>query len=233
MIRAIVFDFDGVIADSERLHFRSLQAVAEPLGVRLEYDHYLRHYVSYDDRDSMRALLSEVRGGVPDLADAPVIEDEQMAILIAEKAVAFERALREKVQTIPGVEAFFNQLPDSLPLAIASGSSRRDLMLILNSLGLAERFTAIVTADDVARSKPDPESYHLAVEHLAEHHTDLMPGDCLAIEDTPGGIASARGAGLMVLGLTTTCPAEQLHNAHRIAPDFSNLSFALLREWFG
>ncbi len=234
-IRAIVFDFDGVIADTERLHHESLAAVAEPLGVAMDYEHYLRHYVSFDDRDCMRALLAEVAGGAPLLEGAPELEAEQMAVLLAEKATAFERALERPVPTIPGVEKFLGQVPGEMPVAIATGSSRRDLTTVLARLGLGERFAVTVCADDVSRSKPDPQTYRRAVERLsaARPEMQLKPEQCLAIEDTPGGIESARGAGLRVLGLTTTCPADRLLRAHRLAADFRELSMAVLREWFG
>lgn len=234
-LKAIVFDFDGVIADSERLHFQSLAAIATPLGVDLDYDHYLKHYVSYDDRDSVRTLLSQARGGPVEPAGAPPLTDEQLAMLMAEKAVAFERALGKSVPTIPGVEAFLQALPREMPIAIGTGSSRRDLTNVLGRLGLSERFPVTVCADDVARSKPDPETYLSAVHQLAARFPDLqlLPEQCLAIEDTPGGIESARGAGLKVLGLTTTCAPDRLERAHRLAGDFTSLSLAVLEEWFG
>jgi beta-phosphoglucomutase-like phosphatase (HAD superfamily) len=103
------------------------------------------------------------------------------------------------------------------PLAISSGALRSDIAPILETLGIAECFDVIVTAEDVARSKPDPECYRLAHTRLNEFRgLDLNPGQVLAIEDTPAGIAAAKSAGLRVIAVTNSYPASHLSQADHI-----------------
>ena len=106
---------------------------------------------------------------------------------------------------------------------------------MLGSLKRQDKFEVIVSADQVARSKPDPTTYRLAVQRLAELYPEhgLTPADCLAIEDTAAGIESARGAGLMTLGITTTGPASALSRAHRVEPGLQGVTLNQLNQWFG
>ncbi len=226
MLKAIVFDFDGVIVDSEPLHHRAFVAVAGPLGLDLDYPTYLRQYIGFDDRDAFRAMMRQLG------RDA---DDTTIAQLGHEKAAAFERLASQAVRAIPGAIDLIRAATDAaLPVAIASGATRADIDLMLGALGLAHHFPVVVSADDVARSKPDPTSYALAVERLAAYHpdADLQPGHCLAIEDTAAGLASARGAGLMTLGLTTTGPAAALTEADRVIDHLEGVTLEQLRAWY-
>jgi beta-phosphoglucomutase len=217
MIKAVVFDFDGVLADSEPLHYRAFLRVVEPRGHRFDYQTYLREYVGFDDRDTFRQLFGD--------------DEARLRLLCREKAEAFQQVAAEGFETYPGVEALVRQLAASMPLAIASGAVRTDIEPILAGLGLGPCFAAIVTADDVARSKPDPESYRLAVHRLAERFPDLelQPGDCVAIEDTAAGLVSARRAGLKTLGVTHTFPADQLGVADRVVETLEGVDPAWLQ----
>ncbi len=229
MPQAIVFDFDGVIADTEPLHHRALADVFEPMGLSLSYEQYLEELVGYDDRDLIRICWRRVAPGRGEVTDA------QMRTLIDRKAEAFEAVVERGLTAVPGVLDFVPRAAAALPIAIASGATRRDIDLILRKLGLAPHFSAIVTADDVERSKPDPETYARAVRLLAAARPamGLEPAHCLAIEDTDAGITSARGAGLLTLGLTTTGDAASVARAHRVATDFRSLSLDMLQQWFG
>jgi beta-phosphoglucomutase len=229
MVKAIVFDFDGVIVDSEPLHYRAFLRTVEPLGIRFSYEEYLETYIGYDDRDSFRVMM----GRPPGKPGSPV-EEAQIAELVERKADAFEAVCGEGVETFPGVVDFVRAAAGELPIAIASGATTRDIELILGGLKLRSHFGTIVTADHVERSKPDPQSYALAVEHLARRHPALRlePEDCVAFEDTVAGIESARGAGLMTVGITNTAGADRLNRAHRVIEGMKGLSVAQLRAWF-
>ena len=138
------------------------------------------------------------------------------------------------IETIPGSIELIKQLAGQIPIAIASGATQMDIRIILAKLGLENRFDVTVTADDVQRSKPDPESYAKAVELLAQKYPDrrITPRYAIAIEDTATGIASARAAGLQVLGLTTTGTADLLHQATRVVPNLTGITLDRLRHWF-
>ena len=231
MIKAIVFDLDGVIVDSEPLHFRAFLAVAREHGVEFSYAQYLEHYVGYDDRDGFRAML----------ADRPVQgsqagpDDVTLRDLCRRKADVFESAVAESIKPLPGAEPLVQAFASrQFPLAIATGASRQDAHLILEATRLLDRFDAVVTADDVPQSKPDPATYRLAFDRLTEKYPDLGigPRHCLAIEDTPAGIRSAKAAGLMALGVGTTHPVDRLTEADHVVKSLDRLDVQQLLDWF-
>jgi HAD superfamily hydrolase (TIGR01509 family) len=227
MLKAIVFDFDGVIVNSEPLHYRAFLRIGERMGVRFSYEEYLEEYVGFDDRDAFAHMLGKVSPGREANAG-------HVAELCRAKGQAFADVVEEGIEPIAGMPAFVQAAASQLPIAIASGATRADIDLILGKLGLGHLFGIIVTADDVAKSKPDPASYRLAVQKLAAKHPhlSLQPAECLAIEDTAAGIASARGAGLLTLGLTSSHEASVLRQAHRVIDRVEGLTLATLRQWF-
>ena len=225
MIKAIVFDFDGVVVDSEPVHYQAFMEIGRGLGVAFDYQHYLQHYIGFDDRDAIRTMLTEA--GMP-TADAHIAE------LRDQKQLVFEKLVGQGAAAIPGAVELIDEAHAHIPIAVGSGATSLDIELMLESLGRRDLFEVIVSADHVSRSKPDPATYRMAVEQLAARHPDLnlVPEDCLAIEDTAAGIESARGAGLMTLGITTTGPASSLSRAHRVEPGLEGVSLATLRQWF-
>ncbi|MEM6457921.1 MAG: HAD family phosphatase [Planctomycetota bacterium] len=223
MPEAIVFDFDGVIVDSEPLHHRAFAVVGEPLGFTFTYEQYLAEYVGFDDRDAFRLMLRT-------LGEEPT--PGRVAELCRAKQSAFEAVAEDTAAAgsiaVPGALGLIDAWADAgRPRAIASGATRADIDLMLRLLDRTQTFQVIVTADDVERSKPDPASYALATRRLG-----VPPEHCLAIEDTAAGLASATAAGLRTLGLTTTGPAEALHQAERIAPDLTRITPEQLDAWY-
>lgn len=222
MLEAIVFDFDGVIVDSEPLHYRAFLEVLKPLGVRFDYVRYHKRYIGFDDRDGFRAMCDD---------QGVALDDDRLAELIAEKACAFQRIVGAGVPPFAGVVELIEEAAEAMPIAIASGALRSDVDAILAGLGgggLAERFEAVVTAEDVRQSKPDPESYAMTVRRLG-----VTPGSALAIEDTPAGLISARAAGLRTLGVTNSCAAEDLSRAERVVDSLLGVTVKRLQQWYG
>lgn len=230
MPKAIVFDFDGVVVDSEPLHYRAFLQVVLRYDVHFDYDQYLERYVGLDDRDGFRAILARR----PQSKTPVECDDALIATLCQQKAEAFESIVAEGFEPIAGILDFIGRLGSALPMAIASGATRGDVRLILGKLGLTDQFNPIITADDVARSKPDPATYLLAVQGLAQRlgQPALAASDCLAIEDTPAGLESARQAGLRTLGLATTHQAEALRMADRVIGSVQHISVQQLHAWF-
>lgn len=233
MTQAIIFDFDGVIVDSEPLHYRAFLRTAQEAGVDIDfdYDQYLRKYVGFDDREGFSEMIAAAD---PAAAKSPGFAS-QIATLCESKKHVFAAIVEEGFETIPGVLDFIASLPATFPIAIASGATREDIELIVSKLGIVSRFSTIVTASDVARSKPDPMTYRMALEKLRVNHPDLnlSASQVVAIEDTAAGIESARGAGLHVLGLTTTTDGTNLGRASRVIKGFEELSLAKMQQWFG
>lgn len=225
MLKAVVFDFDGVIVDTEPLHYKAFQRILNPLGLGYSWQEYLDRYIGFDDRDAFREAY---RLGGRTLCDAELVG------LVDRKAESFQEIIADGVEAYPGVPELVRELAASIPLAICSGALRSDIVPILKQLGLDAAFTLMVTADEVTVSKPDPESYRLAVQRLADRFPShgICPADCLAIEDTPAGIASAAGAGMRVLCVTNSYPAERLAGAWKIVHSLEGIDLASLRSIF-
>jgi HAD superfamily hydrolase (TIGR01509 family) len=205
---AIIFDFDGVLADTEPLHFEAFLEVLVPLGLGFTWDDYVQSYIGFDDRDAFAARFREAGRG---LAEA------ELKVLIRAKAEAFALLSREKGRPYPGVAELVRTASAMLPVALCSGALRQDIEPYLERMALQDCFRAVVTAEEVSASKPDPESYLLALERLARTvERPLTPGACLALEDTPAGIASAQGAGLRVIAVATTHPGQALAAADAV-----------------
>ena len=209
MLDAVVFDFDGIIVDTEPLHYKAFQQILVPLGLGYSWQEYLGHYIGFDDRDAFREAFRA--GGKP-------LDELGLKGLIAEKAAAFQETICSGVEPYPGVVELIRSIQGAIPLALCSGALACDIKPILGQLALSDVFDAVVTADDVAASKPDPASYVLAVERLRALFPvrNISPGRCLAVEDTPAGIASATGAGLKVMAVTNSYPADRLAGALRV-----------------
>jgi beta-phosphoglucomutase len=221
-MRAVIFDFDGVLVDSEPLHFRALRDCLAGEGIRITEDEYLREYVAYDDRGSIRIALE--RHGRP-------ATPEKVQAVAAVKAEAFERLMSE-VPFYPGARALVRALAAEMPIAIASGARRAEIERILEAGGLREAFSAVVGADDVAQTKPHPEPYRTAFDRIAHRAPGLAPSEVLVFEDTLPGIAAARAAGMKVIGVAQTYPAEKLGLAHQVVPALEGLGVAEVRAIF-
>jgi beta-phosphoglucomutase len=221
MLDAVIFDFDGIIVDTEPLHYKAFQELLVPLGLGYSWEEYLETYLGFDDRDAFREAYRAA--GRP-------LSAEQLKTLMDGKAEAFLRIVSVGVAPYPGVVELIRAISGNLPLALCSGALRSDIDPILEQLGLVGAFDTLVTADEVAASKPDPESYRLAVHRLQELYPGrINPARGLAIEDTPAGIASATGAGLRVLAVTNSYPEERLTGACRVVTTLAGVDLEALR----
>lgn len=214
---AVLFDFDGILVDSEPMHHRAFTEVLDPLGMGFPWKEYVEIYMGFDDRDAFREAFR---------AKGIDLDEENLAKLVAAKSRAFQDSIRNGVTAYPGAVSMIESLHAAgRPLALCSGALRADIEPILVQLGIARCFDVIVSADDVPRSKPDPESYALAFAKLSERYATLLtvPGKSVAVEDTPAGIRSAKGAGLRVLAVTNSYGAGELAEADWIADSLENV----------
>jgi beta-phosphoglucomutase len=221
-LRAAVFDFDGVIVDSEPLHFRALRDALRPEAVLITEEEYREIYLAYDDRGAIRLAL-EHHGERAD--------PERMERIAAGKRAEFARAIPE-IPIFDGARELVLSLGAEVPLAIASGARREEIETILTGLGLRDAFQAIVGAEDAERTKPDPAPYLEAARRLAARTPGLGPAECVAFEDSMAGIASALGAGMKVVGVANSHPAEKLRAAHRVVDTLAGLDAGSLRGLF-
>jgi len=221
-MRAVIFDFDGVLVDSELLHFRAQRDALLTAGVAIEKEEYYRYYLAFDDRGAIRIALE--RHGRP--SDPATVE-----ALARTKATRYAELLPE-VPFFAGARELVRALAPDHPLGVASGALHREIDAILDAGGLRDAFTAIVGADDVGHTKPHPEPYLTAMKRLEPRAPGLRAAECLAFEDSVPGIASARAAGMKVVAVTNSYPAAKLGTAHRVVDSLEGLTPAELKSLF-
>jgi len=225
-LHAVVFDFDGVVADSEPVHLECFQAVFKTVGIDLDADRYRQRYLGMDDRDAIAAIS----------ADASVqLASHRVAMLIDTKTKLVQRILRERAEALPGsVEIIRALRRGGTPLAVCSGALRPEILAAAERIGVPDAFDVIVSAEDVAKGKPSPEGYRLALRLLGEAlGWELAPARCVAIEDSPFGISAAREAGMKVLALTTSHPAEDVADADRVVENLAAVGVDDVRGMVG
>jgi beta-phosphoglucomutase len=196
VLRAIVFDFDGVIANSEPLHYRAFRDVLDKSGIAFPEKDYYDRYLGYDDVGVFKAVATD--RGLSWTTD-------RIAGLVSSKADAIERLEQNGSILFPGADAAIRRAAARLPLAIASGALGIEIRRILDREGLTSCFKAIVAAEDTRISKPAAEPYQRALALLSEAvGASFQPADCVAIEDSPWGLQSARAAGLRTVAVAHT-----------------------------
>ena len=215
MIRAIVFDFDGVLADSEPLHLAAYQEVFSALGVALTGDDYYANLLGYDDEGVFRVMAT--RHGW-------TLDAGRIATLIAEKSRVFDEVISKHDVLYPGAAAAVERLAPSFPLGIASGALKHEIEMVLRNAGLERHFRFIVAAGDTPESKPAPDPYVRA----AQLHQLPSPA-CVAIEDSRWGIVSAKGAGMKCVGITNTYAASDLSGADAVINSLEEFTHELIR----
>ena len=223
MLGAVIFDFDGVITDSEILHFRAFNKVLAPHGLELTKKEYYTRYLGLSDVDCFGALIGEGRLG---------IEAAQIKALLRQKTRVFEELARTDGKIIEGVRQFLDLLTaGSVPIAICSGALRAEIELILADAELRGLFDVIVSAEEVTCGKPDPEGFLLALQRLNELIvTPITPGRCVVIEDSHWGLQAAQAAGMHTIAVTNTYDAEQLTGAERVVHRLSDLTLDELSQ---
>lgn len=215
MISAIVFDFDGVLADSEPLHLRASQEVLSTQGITLTREEYYAKYLGFDD-EGVFSRVAEAHGRA--------IGSEEMRGLIGDKARIFDRLMDSDGMLYPGTAACVERMADAFPLGIASGALKHEILAILTRGGLQGRFRFIVAAGDTPAGKPAPDPYRLA----ASLH-GFPPSACVAVEDSREGLASAKAAGLACIGITHSYSADALGLADLIVDSLDEITPALVR----
>lgn len=228
MLRAIIFDFDGVVADSEPTHLAVFQQVLGELGFVLTAEEYYAEYLGYDDKGCFRAFL-EAHGQSP--------SDKTVDELVLRKARAYLDHIKQNLIIFPGVRELVREAAARHRLAIASGALRNEIEYVLECAGIRKEFEHITSAEDVRRGKPDPEPFVHALDSLNRAVTPgrdrLAPDDCLVIEDSIPGIRAARAAGMKVLAVANTHTVQDLQEADALTQSLADVRLAELeaRLW--
>lgn len=212
---AIVFDFDGIIVDSEPAHCRSIEAALASLGLGFPHKQEYGRYIGRGDREVMAEVAAE---------QGRAVTAQEMERLVATKSRAFlDLAQSGFIRAYPGAIELVRAAAEAGPAAVCSGSERAIVEPVLDSLGLIGLLRTVVTANDVPKPKPDPAGYRLALLRLGAE-----PSEAVAIEDSPTGIRAARAAGLWVYGVCHSFPRERLSEAHVTHGRISELTLEML-----
>ncbi len=227
MLRAIIFDFDGVLVDSEPLILKLTQEMAAREGWTVTEADYYRDYLALDDRGIVEHLYR---------CHGRAVNSVRRDELTEWKSHAYREAIRDGLPPQPGAIEFVRKVAEQLPLAIASGSLREEVEYLLKKLGLREKFAVLATAEDCEHSKPAPEVFLKALAGLQQlacfrpalGKAPLRAAECLAIEDAPAGIEAAHAAGMKCLALTHSRPREELAKAEWVCGEFAEVDFEKL-----
>ena len=230
LLRAIIFDFDGTIVNSEPLVCKLTQQMAALEGWTLTEEEYYHTYLALDDRGIVEHLYHS--HGRP-------LDSARRDELVEWKARAYWEAIQDGLPAFPGAGEFVRKVAAQFPLAIASGSLRAEIEYLLQKLGLLDAFAVLATADDVAHSKPNPEVFLKALARLSVAafnpsggHTLLLAAECLVIEDAPAGVEAAHAAGMKCLALAQSRPRDELRQAEWVYGNFTEVDFGKIRSGF-
>jgi HAD superfamily hydrolase (TIGR01509 family) len=224
MLRAIIFDCDGVIADTEPLHLAAFQRVLAEEGIALTEDEYYNLYLALDDRHCFQRVYHDRKGS---------LSEPELESLIGRKAALFEPVLDSHLRVFPGVREFIRSAGERLPLAVASGALRHEVEAILRVAGIQDCFRAIVCAEDTSIGKPDPEPFQKALARLISAVGErIAPRECLVVEDSIHGIEGALAAGMRCLGVTNSYSRKELTGADKVVESLSEVSLEELAALF-
>ncbi len=219
MIRAVIFDFDGVIADTEELHFTCLKEILHQEGIIINRQMYDETYLALDDKNCFRRAFA--------IAESKELSHQKIEELINRKAELLQSNLT-KVKLFPGISEWIKKYSAEVLFGICSGALHWEITKVLSKHSLLEYFAVIVTAEDVENSKPSPEGYLLALQRLRETSgSHISPSECLVIEDSVAGIEAAKAALMHCVAITNSYSREKLCQADVIFD--SILEFSLER----
>ncbi len=209
--RALLFDFDGVIVDSEPLHFMAFAEVLRGVHIDLSEDEYYDELIGFDDKGAFKHVF-EKHGRQLD-------PKTFLRVMTHKKEAMMRQIFDRKYKALPGVEEFVRGVWRHYPLCICSGALREEIETMLEGVSLRDCFSVIVSAEDVTRGKPDPEGYVLSAQMVSDKiKSRLGPGDCLVIEDAPLVAQSVRAVGFPVLGVATTHTMDKFESANWRVP---------------
>ena len=208
MIKAIFFDFNGVIIDDETIQMKAYQEILRGHGIELTEEWYLSA-LGMNDRTFVQAMFERANKPLSN----PVLET-----VLGAKIEMHRKMIEDELPLFPGVLKFLKACAREFSVGLVSMADKREVGYVFERANLTPLFSVIVTAEDASVCKPAPECYLAGLTKLnekrqSERKLPLLASECLGIEDSPPGIQSARAAGMRTLGVTNTVPAEALRAA--------------------
>jgi len=225
MLRAIVFDCDGVIVDSEPHHFKAFQQILKEEGIPFTKEEYFKKYLALDDKSCFETALH---------AHAKSYDTKALKNMIVRKMEVYRRLSQQELFLYPGVPEFVKKAQAAYPLAIASGAFRGEIKFALDKAGLQPAFPVIVSAQDVKNGKPHPEAFLLALHQINQTppapSPPVRPEECLVIEDSIHGVEGAHAAGMKCLAVSNSYPKEKLVRADLVVASLEHLELKDLEK---
>jgi len=223
MLRAVIFDFDGVITDSEILHLRAFNNALAQFGIEISTKDYYREYLGLTDADCFKLVAK--RHHLP-------VHCQQIESLMKQKSQFFEQLAKTEGRIIEGVSEFLRMLRrNNVPMAICSGALLAEIELILEEARLRELFAVIVSAEQVKKGKPNPQGFLLTLQKLNHNRQKpIAAKECIVIEDSHWGLEAAKAAGMHTVAVTNSYDADQLNLAEKIVARLDELSIEELRQ---
>jgi beta-phosphoglucomutase len=221
MLRAVIFDFDGVIVDSEMVHFEAFNKALKSYEVRISKEQYFEEYLGLTDRDLLRTLVKEGR---------LKINESQIETIARKKTQIFEETAKQ-APVIDGVREFLELLEQNdITTAICSGALSAEIGMILKNANLRRFFEVIVSAEQAAKGKPAPDGFLITLEKLNEKAHELIKANqCVVIEDSRWGLEAAKSAGMHTVAVTNSYGADELKLAEIVVDSLSELTIDDLR----
>ncbi len=211
--RAVLFDFDGVLADTENIHIAAWQRTLALIGIEPD-DDLCAPAAETDDRKFLAQVFAS-RG----------ITEGDIAGWVARKQSLTRDLLADHPRLYPGVFDLVQSLVGKTRLAVVSGSWRENIEAVLASARMRDAFEVIVGKEDFQASKPDPEAYFLALSRLNVHAKDAT-----ALEDSPSGVASAQAAGIRTIAVGHRRPRGDWHSQACFIPDLTQSHHSAILE---
>jgi len=223
MLKAVIFDFDGVIADSEALHLRAFNEVLAPFGLEITAKDYYKTYLGLTDADCFKELVQKHR---------KIFGDTGVETLLKKKKIVFGKLAKTEADIIEGVREFLEMLrANKIPMVICSGALLAEIELILEGATLSDYFDCIISAEQVNRGKPYPDGFRLALKKLNENSKEeIRPKQCIVVEDSHWGLEAAKKAGMHTIAVTNSYDAKQLSLAEKIVAKLSQLTMPDLQK---
>lgn len=224
MIKAVIFDFDGVISDSEPAHYNAFNRLLGDYGVCLSREQYYSKYLGTTDTELLQMVSAEYD---TDYKGASIDE------LVRRKAVFFAELIEKEDHIIEGVEQLLKSLSkNNIRIAICSGASAKDINVMLKGTGLKKYFEVIVSADDVDKGKPDSAGYILTLQKLNQTKFEsIQPNQTAAIEDSHWGLEAAAAAGMHTIAVAGSYKVEELSMAEMVVNSLNEISMEKLSKF--
>ncbi|MDD4859115.1 MAG: HAD family phosphatase [Dehalococcoidales bacterium] len=213
-LRAVIWDMDGVIADTGQQHLASWQFAFGKRGLNFTAADFQSRFGKRND-----AIIRSVM---------PNVTDEEIEAIIIDKETTFRSQATKGVKALPGAIELMKALRErGIKMAVASSAPMENIRLVLDVIGIRDYFQALVFGREVKESKPSPLGYLLAAEKLG-----VKPADCVVVEDAVAGVTGAKRGGMKCLAVTNTHPRESLKDADLIVDSLAEVTVQDLEKLF-